>query len=192
MSKGTIIAVFAVAVLASGGALALWLDGGDFNGSGSEETTESNEVSDDRLQELDEEKHRRLDEEDSENDSGDSNDDEQDEDSTREEQEETEDEEKEYEASIVLNNFGQRDSGKVYANATVDDTTEGTCEFRFSHGDSSVTKTAPVERTPTGYYACGVGAEAAEFSPKGEWTARAYLQDTDPQVRSEQRNAEIQ
>lgn len=187
MSRSTIVAVFAVAVLASGGALTLWLDSNGFNGNGGgKEKAENNEVSDDRLPELDKEKHRQLDEGDSGG-SDDVSDSEQSENSTHEE---TEDEG--YEASIVLNNFGQRDSGKVYANATVDGKEEGTCEFRFSRSNSSVVKTAQIRQAPTGYYACGISVESSKFSPKGKWTARAYVQNTNPQVRSESDSTRIE
>lgn len=184
MTKRTLIATFAIAILALGSGLALWLQmeaGEDIDTS--TESSESETSTNDRNQQLDEEKRQR-----SQDDSNNNSDQNQD-DATDDNQDEPNGN---YEASIVLNNFGQQENGTVYANATVDGATEGTCEFRFRRGDASVTKTAPVEMAPTGYYACGVRTEANQFSPKGEWTARAYLQNTDPQVRSEQRSTRIQ
>lgn len=93
--------------------------------------------------------------------------------------------------SVTLNNFGQQADGTVFANATVSGTQEGTCEFRFSRNNSTVVKTTDIERAPTGYYACGIRADGSEFTPKGEWTARVYIQDTDPQVVSDKKKAVI-
>lgn len=188
MTKRTLIATFAIAILALGGGLALWLQmetGEDIDSS--TESSQSETSTNDRNQELDEEKRQRSQDGDNDNDS-DQNQDNQD-DTSEDSQDEPSGN---YEASIVLNNFGQQENGTVYANATVDDATEGTCEFRFRRNGASVTKTAQVEMAPTGYYACGIRTEASQFSPKGEWTARAYLQNTDPQVRSEQRSTRIQ
>lgn len=183
MTKRTLIATFAIAILALGSGLALWLQmetGEDIDTS--TESSESETSTNDRNQQLDEEKRRRSQDRNNDTDQNQdgATDDDQDEPSGS------------YEASIVLNNFGQQENGTVYANATVDGATEGTCEFRFRRNGASVTKTARVEMTPTGYYACGVRTEASQFSPKGEWTARAYLQNTDPQVRSEPRSTRIQ
>lgn len=93
--------------------------------------------------------------------------------------------------SVTLNNFGQQSDGTVFANATVSGKQKGTCEFRFSRHGSTVTKTTDIERAPTGYYACGVRAKGSEFTPKGDWTARVYIQGTDPQVMSDKKKAVI-
>lgn len=185
MNKRILISFIAIAVLAGGIGFAMWQQMETNDKADFPIENQSNDTSDERLQELDEEKHQRLEDE---NGTGDSARQRPDEDN----QNETRDQDNNYDASIVLNNFGQQESGgTVYANATVDGVQEGTCEFHFSRGNSSITETSSIQSTPTGYYACGVQVEARKFSPKGEWTARVFLQGTDPQVRSSQRSMEI-
>lgn len=94
--------------------------------------------------------------------------------------------------SILLNNFGQQDNGTVYANATVSGTREGTCVFRFTHNGSSFSETTDIEQAPTGYYACSVRLNGGKFIPKGSWTVRAHIQDTQPRTESETKEAEIE
>lgn len=94
-------------------------------------------------------------------------------------------------ASLTLNDFGQRDDGTVYANATVDDMREGTCDFRFSRGGSHVIKTTDIERTPTGYYACGIRMEASELTPRGEWQLQVSLPGAEPLITSDAKEAMI-
>lgn len=94
--------------------------------------------------------------------------------------------------TITLNNFGQQDDGTVYANATINGVTDGTCEFRFNRNGASVVETTAIERAPTGYYACGVRVGQNAFTPKGRWTVRVHIQDTDPRVSSGERTTRIE
>lgn len=93
--------------------------------------------------------------------------------------------------TILLNNFGQRESGAVYANATVDGVDSGVCVFEFHYNSSTVTKTADVEQGPTGYYACGLTVQADEFTPKGEWTAQVTVQVDGQQATSKPLSSQI-
>lgn len=187
MSKSTLIATLAIVVLAVGGGYAIWQQ---TYTNDTDLTDKTDEQTDDSQQDgvnEDVEEVKRQEENGGGNDNG-SNENDNDNDGSQ-----SEPDDDGYDASIVLNNFGQQEPGsKVYANATVNGRKEGTCEFRFSRGNSSVVKTAQIRQAPTGYYACGVNVSSSEFSPKGEWTARVYLRNTDPQVRSEQRKTEIQ
>lgn len=94
------------------------------------------------------------------------------------------------EAGIALNNFGQNDSGSVYANATVNGDSDGKCTFIFSSESGEFKVSAEIEMAPTGYYACGVNIDSDRFSPKGEWTVQAVLDNND-EIASEVRTAVI-
>lgn len=169
----TTVSVIVIIVLAAGGAFALWQQ--STSSTPTEETSSPSEAEGS----LPEEKPR--DNQDTENNTQKpgTNDSEED---TRENSD----------ISILLNNFGQQDDGTVYANATVNGTEKGTCKFRFTRNSASVTETAKIERAPTGYYACGVRLDNNKFSPKGVWTVRAHVQDTQPGAESETKEAEIE
>lgn len=186
MSKRTIIAIFAVALLAGGGAFALWITDNGNNGRDSTVEITDDDQDDDATDDMGdpEEKERHSEGADSENQAGDG------ETGTDEGGSTTNDDG--YDGSITLNNFGQRDNGTVYANATVDGHSDGTCKFRFSRNGTTVTETTSIETAPTGYYACGVQLDSSEFSPKGAWEARALIRGTEPQVESQTRTTEVQ
>lgn len=169
----TIVPIIVILVLAAGGAYALWQQ--SIPSDPAEETSSPSEAEGS----LPEEKHRDSQDTESNTQKPDANE-------SEEDTQETTD------VSVVLNNFGQQDNGTVYANATINGTEEGTCEFRFTRNGASVTETAEVERAPTGYYACGVRLDNSKFSPKGVWTARVYIQNTDPTVKSDTMEAEIE
>jgi hypothetical protein len=181
MSTRLIISIIVVLLLAAGGGYALWQQ----TQNSSPATGESGDENSEAHGGLPEEKQA------AEEDGGEA---EKDTDSSNQESPNQSDASGESpdgsDASITLNNFGQRDEGTVYANAMVSNQTDGTCEFRFSRNGSTVTDTAAIERAPTGYYACGVRVNNSKFSPKGMWTARVFIRNSE--AASDKKQARIE
>jgi hypothetical protein len=189
MKKHTVISVALILILATGGGYALWQqtqnsspaigDSQDENGETQGGLPEDKQDVDNKDESKEAEKDRSSTNtnQESPDESG----------ASGESPQESSDES---DASITLNNFGQRDDGTVYANAMVSNKTEGTCEFRFSRNGSTVTETAAIQRVPTGYYACGVRVSSSKFSPKGMWTARVFIRNSE--AASDKKQARIE
>lgn len=173
MSTKTIISFTLLILLAAGSAFVLW----QYTKSSSP-TEEAESEASEAHGDLPEEKRQATED-------GENKDEKNTDDNSEEETSENSD------ISILLNNFGQRD-GTVYANATVSGARDGTCEFRFTQNGSSITETTEIEQALTGYYACGVRIDNSRFTPKGMWTARVHIQNTDPRAKSDTKKTGIE
>jgi cytoskeletal protein RodZ len=189
MNKRIVISITVILVLALGGGYALWQQtqgSSPANGDSQDENGETQGGLPEEKQDVDnkdDKKETKQDRSSTNTNQESSNQS----DASRESSQESSDES---DASITLNNFGQRDDGTVYANAMVSNKTEGTCEFRFSRNGSTVTETAAIQRVPTGYYACGVRVSSSKFSPKGMWTARVIIRNSE--AASDKKQARIE
>ncbi|PSO43381.1 hypothetical protein BRC19_00765 [Candidatus Saccharibacteria bacterium QS_5_54_17] len=189
MKKHTVISVVLILLLATGGGYALWqqTQGGS---PATEDSQDENGEAQGGLPEEKQEAENKDDEKETKKDRSSTNTNQESPNESDTSGESPQESSEESDASITLNNFGQRDNGTVYANAMVSNKTEGTCEFRFSRNGSTVTETAAIQRAPTGYYACGVQVNNSKFSPKGMWTARVFIRNSE--AASDKKQARIE
>lgn len=182
MNKRVLVSIIVIVLLAAGGGYVLWQDAAKT--SSDEETKQQSDEQNDEKRREDGTSQVTKEEDGEVEKPGVEN---------PPEENQTEQNQTQADHSITITSWGQNNRSKeVYVNAKASDASDGTCTLVLNKGGSSVSAKAPLQKAPTGYYACALRVGRSKFPSPGTWIARVTLNSGGAASRSQKVEINVQ